>query len=148
MTIVNSVAPSPILCFHCGNIQIAKGELCYEIDHSPAGGVYYIAVAHKNLWLETADPITDTTYKRSKGIFEVLEKDMSGRVVRSTTYSVDNGDGTYSQKVDNMIRTYSGDSIISEAVQEFDIDGAVKKTITRNFFTNDDGAVVIKEAIS
>lgn len=74
-----------------------------------------------------------STYTRSK------------RLSTETWYATDNGDETYSDKVEESTYTYQGNDLISKEVVTYYADGSTQSTITHNYFMNSDDEAIVKK---
>lgn len=68
------------------------------------------------------------------------------RLTKITKYATDNGDGTYSDKVEETEYTYIGNKIKDLTHRVFFDDGVLKREEKIEFFTGDGGEFIEKES--
>lgn len=74
--------------------------------------------------------------------YEVIEKS-GGRIDSVSRYTTDNGDGTYSGLVQEMLYSYQGNKLLSVETNTYDGDGELLATETETFFT--DGSSTVRK---
>lgn len=80
--------------------------------------------------------------------FRVQQYSKNGRTLLSETwYEVDNGDDTYSIKVEETTYIYSGRKVTAHKVEMFNRAGTVVESEDWNYFSSDDNKIILKKSI-
>lgn len=97
-----------------------------------------------NSTIEVSDNISTVLSKFNlKPTFKV-ESFTKGRLTSEKFYATDNGNGTYSDLVKEILYNYSGISILSKEEKYYDIDGSLQETKLITYFQNKSGDRIIK----
>jgi hypothetical protein len=76
--------------------------------------------------------------------FLVKEYDSNGRLNKDVWYNTDNGDGTYSGKVEETEYVYNGNKVNKYFVKEYWLDGTLKMQEEYRYFTNGNNVILKK----
>jgi len=67
--------------------------------------------------------------------FKVIQINQ-GKILKESYYSTDNGDGTYSNLIEEIIYNYANSKIISKERKIYDVDETLQETKIINYFSN------------
>jgi hypothetical protein len=85
------------------------------------------------------------TNENYQGVKNYCVKDYLGqRLIKETWYEVDNGDGTYSQKVEETVYNYIQNKITSKTTTTFWLDESEILSKTETYYTKDNKIIIKK----
>ena len=120
-------------------------ELNFTLDHAK-GATHAEIVADIKAYLVTEARTPELVEREAK--FRIASYNPEGQITSIKRYAVDNGDGTYSDLVEEDSFTVQGGRVLSDKKKKFDSNGVVGGEVDHTYFTSANGDDIIRKRTS